>query len=234
MVKNVIFLFVLLAGIMAAMLGVWRFSPYFAPEMSPEEIEQAVQEQYQGDITRVEKQNGTYAVMTELDRGTYQLQVDAEDGAVTGVTRVAGNSTGNTEALTEEEARARAEEETGFSIEEIGRETREGTAVYVVEFAEGEALEEMTIDARSGDVLEEKEQEDSEDREERRQTVLSEQEAASVAQEEVNGEVDDVEFETSDAGEPFYYVELEQNDGDEATVQVHGITGEILSVIWDD
>ncbi|MDZ5783592.1 PepSY domain-containing protein [Marinococcus luteus] len=229
--KNVIFLFVLMAGLIVSALGAWRFSPYFTPEMSPEEIEQAVQEQYQGDITSVEKQNGTYEVMTELDRGTYQLQVDAEDGAVTGVTRVAGNSTGDTEALTEEEARALAEEETDFSIEEISRETREGTAVYVVEFAEDEALEEITIDARSGDILEEKAEED---REERRQTVLSEQEAAAVAQEEVNGEVDDVDFEKSDAGEPFYYVELEQNDDDEATVQVHGITGEILSVTWDD
>lgn len=232
--KNVIFLFVLVAGIIVAALGVWRFSPYFTPEMSPEEIEQAVQEQYQGDITHVERQNGTYEVMTELDQGTYQLQVDAKDGAVTGVTRVAGNSTGDTEALTEEEARARAEEETGFSVEEIGRETREGTAVYVVEFAEGDALEEMTIDARSGEVLEKKEQDKTEESEERRQTVLSEQEAASVAQKEVNGQVDDVDFETSDAGEPFYYVELEQNDDDEATVQVHGITGEILSVTWDD
>jgi hypothetical protein len=114
--KNFIFLCMLLIVIIAAALGVWRFSPYFTPEMSSEEIEQAVQEQYQGDITRVEKQNGTYEVMTELDRGTYQLQVDAEDGAVTGVTRVAGNSTNDTEALTEEEARAGQKKKPGFPL----------------------------------------------------------------------------------------------------------------------
>ncbi|WP_298785209.1 PepSY domain-containing protein [uncultured Marinococcus sp.] len=228
--NKVIVFFVLLAGLGAAAFGIWWFSSYFTPEMSPEEIEQAVQEQYQGEITNIEKQDGAYEVTAELDRGTYRLGVDAGNGAVTSVTRIAENSTNNTEVLTEEEVRTRAQEETDLTIEEIGRDTREGTAVYVVEFTEGEALEELIIDARSGDVLEEKEQGDREDPPE---TVLSEQEAAEVAGEEIDGEVDDVDFETSDAGEPFYYVEIEQED-EEATVQVHGITGEILSVTWDD
>ncbi|GEK60093.1 hypothetical protein CHL76_15475 [Marinococcus halophilus] len=230
--KKVIVFLVLLAGLVVAALGVWWLSSYFTQEMSPEEIEQAVQEQYQGEITNIEKQDGIYEVTAELDRGTYQMQVEAADGSVISVTQIAGNSTNDTEMLTEEEARARAEEETDFSIEKISRETQEGTAVYVVEFAEEEALEEMIIDARSGAVLEE-EQDDTESSEDGRQTVLNAEEAASVAREEVDGEVDDVDFETSDAGEPFYYVELEQDD-EEATVQVHGITGEILSITWDD
>lgn len=62
--------------------------------------------------------------------------------------------------------------------------------------------------------------------------LLSEQQAINIALKEVSGELDSVDFEnTSDGGH--YFVEIEQED-DEVTVQVHAITGKILSIQYED
>lgn len=62
--------------------------------------------------------------------------------------------------------------------------------------------------------------------------LLSEQQAINIALKEVSGELDSVDFEnTSDGGH--YFVEIEQED-DEVTVQVHAITGKILSIQYEE
>ena len=63
-------------------------------------------------------------------------------------------------------------------------------------------------------------------------TILSEQKIIAIAQKQLKGEVDSVEFyETADGG--YYLVEIETTE-DEATFQIHAITGEILSISFDD
>ena len=61
--------------------------------------------------------------------------------------------------------------------------------------------------------------------------LLSQQQAITIALKEVPGEIDSVEFEISADGGS-YFIEIEQED--EVTVQVHAITGKILSIQYDD
>lgn len=61
---------------------------------------------------------------------------------------------------------------------------------------------------------------------------LTENEAAVIALREVHGELDDVDYEESDDG-GYYIVEIEADDMD-AEVQIHAITGRVMSVLWDD
>ncbi|WP_052455691.1 PepSY domain-containing protein [Bhargavaea cecembensis] len=61
---------------------------------------------------------------------------------------------------------------------------------------------------------------------------LTENEAAVIALREVRGELDDVDYEESDDG-GYYIVEIEAGDMD-AEVQIHAITGRVMSVLWDD
>lgn len=63
-------------------------------------------------------------------------------------------------------------------------------------------------------------------------------EAAIIAVNEVGGEVDDIELEEIN-GSYYYLVEIEFEDEDddddlEAVVQIDSITGDVLSVTWDD
>lgn len=67
---------------------------------------------------------------------------------------------------------------------------------------------------------------------------LTEEQAVELALKEVSGTIEDIDFEDSEQG-GFYLIEVEQpgqgdEDGQEATVQIQAITGEILSIVWDD
>lgn len=62
---------------------------------------------------------------------------------------------------------------------------------------------------------------------------ITEQEAIGIALEKMAGTVEEVELEESN-GVSYYLVEIEANDQQEATIQVHSITGEVISITWDD
>ncbi|MGR9048755.1 PepSY domain-containing protein [Halobacillus faecis] len=74
----------------------------------------------------------------------------------------------------------------------------------------------------------------SEDQSENAQAPpITEEKAVAVALNEIEGDVDDVDFEAE--GNPaFYLVEIERSGGVEATIQIHALTGEIMSITWDD
>lgn len=62
---------------------------------------------------------------------------------------------------------------------------------------------------------------------------ISEAEAIQIALNRVAGEVDDVELESSN-GQLYYFVEIETADDLEAEIQIHAISGKIVSIEWDD
>ena len=66
------------------------------------------------------------------------------------------------------------------------------------------------------------------------QTVkpLTEQEVIKIATSQFPGEVDEIEFvDTTNGG--YYNINIE-NDEDEATMQIHALTGKILTITYDD
>jgi|GEM_PF-5153317 len=62
---------------------------------------------------------------------------------------------------------------------------------------------------------------------------ITEDQARGIALERVNGEIDDIDYESSEDG-PYFLIEVELDDEREATVQVHAITGKIMTVSWND
>ncbi|WP_025783124.1 PepSY domain-containing protein [Sporosarcina sp. D27] len=66
--------------------------------------------------------------------------------------------------------------------------------------------------------------------------LLTEQQAVQIALRQLNGEVDDVDFvKTSEGGYYLVEIEIDVDDGpDEATYQIHAISGKVMSVTWDD
>ena len=62
--------------------------------------------------------------------------------------------------------------------------------------------------------------------------LLTEQQVLSIASAQFTGEIEDVDFEnTADGG--YYLVEIDTAE-EEVTVQIHAITGKILSVSFDE
>ncbi|MFC4355184.1 PepSY domain-containing protein [Chryseomicrobium palamuruense] len=70
-------------------------------------------------------------------------------------------------------------------------------------------------------------------------TRLTEQQISEIALAQVQGTIEDIDFEESQDG-GYYLVEVERpaqngdDDGPEATLQIQAITGEVLSIVWDD
>lgn len=63
--------------------------------------------------------------------------------------------------------------------------------------------------------------------------TLTEAEVYPIAQKVISGQLDDIELESIN-GVSYYFVEIEANNGKEAEIQIHAITGEVMSVTWDD
>lgn len=62
---------------------------------------------------------------------------------------------------------------------------------------------------------------------------ISSEEAIQIALDTVYGEVDDVDLEDEN-GQLYYFIEIETSDDLEAEIQIHAITGEVISIEWDD
>lgn len=65
-------------------------------------------------------------------------------------------------------------------------------------------------------------------------TIITKEEARTIALEKVKGNVEDIDFEEEDDGPSYYTVEVERTDGMEATIQINAITGEIITISWDE
>lgn len=63
--------------------------------------------------------------------------------------------------------------------------------------------------------------------------LITEEEAIGTALKKINGTLEKIELKKSN-GESYYLVEIEENGEKEGTVQIHAITGEVMSITWDD
>ena len=64
-------------------------------------------------------------------------------------------------------------------------------------------------------------------------TLISESKAIEIAQSRLSGELEDVSFEKTNEG-GYFLVEIDGDDDQDAVIQVHAISGKILSVTLDD
>jgi uncharacterized membrane protein YkoI len=153
-----------------------------------------------------------------------------------------GKLTPSADMLTEEEAEKLVKERYHGNISSIKLANQQ----YHIELEEQNHLYSMKLDSSSGKVLsftqigttttlptpaETPPQQDEIPEEPPKR--LSEKEAVEIAQTQVQGEVDDIWLETEN-NQTYYLIKIETNDDREATVQIHAITGDVMSVAWDD
>ncbi|KIL43267.1 PepSY domain-containing protein [Jeotgalibacillus campisalis] len=111
--------------------------------------------------------------------------------------------------------------ETGSYELEVAQE--DGTVIRMERLSKGAPEEEP---ATSDDPQSESEEQEP------NQPITRDQ-AVEIALKQVEGTVDDVDYENDEEGS-YFLIEIERSDELEATVQVNAITGEIMSVSWDD
>ncbi|MBY0097016.1 PepSY domain-containing protein [Mesobacillus maritimus] len=204
------------AGVfLVVMFAVWQVSRVMtsAQPLTAEEATQKVQELYSGDIVSVKEGTNLYLITIVLDPGTYEIEIDRETGEIASMTRtkeaVASNEGDQKKPTTGEE-----------QIENPPNTSQEKPS-------EQDAIENPPENQGTPT-------EDNSNAQPETPKQLTEKEAIAIALKQLNGEVEDVELEES-GGSTYYLVEIEREGEEaEATIQINAISGEVMSVIWDD
>jgi len=191
---------------------------------------------YGGEAEGAEISGNLILVQFSNREGKYNATVDRDSGKVTSVELI--EKIGPTRNIDEQQAEEIALGEADGKIEatDYSRELNE----YEIRVAGEAQISIIAISAETGEVREISTEEivEPDPPEETPATepdrILSREEAAAIARQTLDGEVQEVEFvETPDGG--YYLVEIENDDSDqEATIQIHAIRGDTMTVDWED
>lgn len=189
---------------------------------SEEEAIRHIETIYKGQVSQVKKQGNTFEIQFTRQNVKYTAIIDAMTQQVSDLTMKDGQSK---LLLTEHQISQMFKKEYGDVESVMLSET-----IYTVRVEKENKQKDITVDGYSGDVLGEKDVKPLDQPVENH--IITEQQAIDIALQQLKGEVDSVDFEeTSEGG--YYLVEIE-TPHDEATFQIHAVSGKILSVSWDD
>ncbi|CEG26556.1 peptidase propeptide and ypeb domain-containing protein [Bacillus sp. B-jedd] len=216
---------------LAALIGWFLFRPdsSAAEELSKEEAKKLVENRYGGSVSSMQEEKQIYYAKMEIQGHFYEVKVDGKTGkilAIEWIEKLPEDSPSR--SLSEEEIKKIILAKAPGELVSFEKATADGKPAYkgVVKDAD-QNTSTIIVNAETGAVL----SEDTKPANPPRR--ITEHEAASIAQKEVQGEVDDIDLETEN-GQTFYLVEIQTVDDREATVQVHAITGAVMSVLWDE
>lgn len=225
-----IFLIVFLLYISWQKFGPTEASPEF---ISKQEAQKLVQDRYQGTVIQLRLTDQQYDIELEKNDNLYKIKLDAVSGKVLAFTKKGTKSPPPVQLpvtlLSEDEIKKIILAAVNGTITSFEKINSEGKTIYKALVNEGNKQTTLTIDACTGKILSSTTTTTINNPTKR----LTEAEAGEIAKEQVNGSVDQIWLETT--GEQTYYlVQIKTNDDREAIVQIHAITGNVVSVTWDD
>lgn len=223
----------LLVTILLLVFGVIYIQGLFTNEehMTQEEIQQQLETMYEGTVGELTFQDGVYSTEITRSGGVYETKINAENGQVLSMALINKIEVKEPELLSVQEVREIVVKKYNNDIERLSHDDTGGIPVYNVEIAKDQVLLEVVVDAKSGEIISEKEHPTA-----TANTLITREESIDIALKQLRGEVEYVEFHDKEDG-GYYLIEIEQDNDDddiEAVFQIHAITGKIMSVKWDD
>jgi uncharacterized membrane protein YkoI len=196
------------------------------------EAEKLIHERYQGTVTQIKLAAQQYQIEMQKQNKLYLIKMDAASGKVLSFTLTSPTTETPDETpvkeLSEDEIRTIIQDEVKGSITSIERINNNQAPIYKAIVNEADKQTTITVDAISGKILSVQSDVITE-----APKTLTEQEAGKIALEQIPGTIEDILLETKKE-QTYYLVEIETQDDREAIVQIHAITGKVLSITWDD
>lgn len=207
-----------------------------ADMLTEQEAQTLVEKRYQGKVTLLKLDNQQYQIELQKQNQLYVIKLDAKNGKILSfdeseTTLSSNGPTSDTPLkveLPEEELKQIVQNTVSGSLVSFEKIDTNQQPSYKAIVNEGEKQTTIIVDAVSGTIL---------------STTslvinqppkrLTESEAINIAISQVQGQVDDIWIDT-EGDLTYYLVKIETNDDREATVQIHAITGDVMSVRWDD
>lgn len=225
-----------------AALAFFLFPRTAADSVTLLEATASIEEQYGGTVENTSETEEFYQIEFSREDGQYLAAVSRADGQVATLELV---ESAPVQQISEDEAsQAALAAESG---ELDGIEYVQESNSYQVAINSETERKTLTISAEDGEVLDvQKEQLEPQaepgespdapppDTNEEPERIISQEAAILIAKETLNGTVDEIEFiQTDDGG--YYLVEIDHEATErEATIQIHAIRGETMTVEWDD
>ncbi|MEH7392714.1 PepSY domain-containing protein [Bacillus sp. JJ1474] len=238
--KRSLFVMMGIAAIVILFIAFKALGPVINPSaeiLSKSEVKTLVEERYNGQITEIILKNNQYVIEMDRNEMNYEIKLDAENGEVISFTKksnIASNKANPEQAepkplakpLTENEIKEKILSEFPGELVQFIKINEQGKSQYKV-IVQGKGKKTiLKVDAQTGEILLQKSETEA-------TVIITEDEAIQIALKEVKGQINDVDLE-SDDNIHYYLIEIDTSYDREATVQIHGITGEVLSITWDD
>jgi len=211
---------------------IWRTWLQASPMLTVEEVNQRVLAEYPGEITRLIQQGDTYNIRLQSKQGIYDMILGAQNGDIQSIKRIEDTAasssskdnhpskttiTDNSPSSSSPNTESSAQQQNPSASSSAGASGNPSSAKQSI------PTNEPQNDKSSGSATVSP------------SGVISAEKAERIALQQVKGTVDDTEYEHGDKqGQRYYLVEIDTADDREATVQINAISGEVMSVTWDD
>ena len=197
--------------------------------VTKEEIQSRIEQMYGGSVSNLIRKKDRYIAQINRQDGLYEIVADTSKGDIISITLLEQAAKQQQLPIkTKEDIQSIVSSEYEGTIERMVLSSETEQPFYAVDIAKDETLITLTIDALTGSILDSKKKQTTAE-----QALISKDQAIIKAKTQLTGEVQYITYEeTSDGG--YYLIEIESEDDREAVIQVHGVSGEILSVTWDD
>lgn len=233
--KNNVWVWLFFCVFIAGIFITWQMLDHTkasAQLLSKQDAEQLVEKRYQGTVTQIKFSGQQYHLKLEKQNNLYKIKINATNGKILSFQRVENNSLSQNKStssiLSEEKIKTIVLAEANGTIASLEKLESNGEPIYKAVVTDVNKQTTITINAVSGSIISSTSININEP-----PKRLTEVEAGKIAAKQVNGTVDHIWLETK--GDVIYYlIKVKTQNGLEAVVQVHAITGNVLSVTWDD
>ncbi|MGH2317303.1 PepSY domain-containing protein [Planococcus sp. SE5232] len=219
--------------LLGAVVLVFLLFPNSSEEITMDQANETVISLYGGKVEQTTESGKVYSVEFQRADGRYLALVNRQNGQVENMELI--EKTAAAKELTEQQAKDLALEKAEGTVDSISYD--EGRNEYDVKVKGETQMSTVVLSAATGEVWkisQEPIEAESPAEEPEPDRIITRDEAVRLAKNTLDGELQEAEFvQTEDGG--YYLVEIENDQTEqEATVQIHAIRGDTMSVEWDD
>src|SRR5699024_8864875 len=211
----------------------WKIfiDPIDGDDLTEEEANDIAKERFNGEILDTKLVDDIYHMTIKLDTGEYELKIASKSGEMMDLVRTKEETP--KKDLAKNDNKKSSDNNKSNESKKSDEEKAKKEAEKKEETQQEEEETPKNITSEEANQQEAEKKEETQQEEEEPPKNITSEEAIQIALDTVYGEVDDVDLEDED-GQLYYFIEIETEDDLEAEIQIHAISGEVISIEWDD
>lgn len=202
--------------------------------IAADDIRTRLENMYGGTVEQISREGDVYKVEMTRSGANYSADIDAVTGSVISLSQTSEikEEIPQPHLLSEAEVKGIINGKYTGVADRISLNTSGESPVYEVKLSKDPKFTNVTIDAIGGKIISETVKETT-----GKNVLITQDQAIKIALGQIkSGKVDEVDdfsyVKTDDGG--YYLIEIDTKDNREATIQIHAISGKIMSLSWEE